>query len=181
MKRTCYSCKDSKLLEEFVYHKGRKNDREGICKVCKNEYLRNQPSYKAYKVKMKQKYADDKDYRKKMKAKAAKFREDNNERVLLSQARVRAIKGNLKFDIELSDILIPEICPILNLKLKRGIGIKSKYSPSIDRIDNSKGYIKGNICVVSYLANHMKANASKEELLNFAKNIKSYINGDDIV
>jgi hypothetical protein len=42
---------------------------------------------------------------------------------------------------------------------------------SIDRIDSSKGYIKGNVQILSMKANNMKSSANVEELLIFSKNI----------
>jgi hypothetical protein len=46
---------------------------------------------------------------------------------------------------------------------------QSRTSPSLDRIDSTLGYTKGNIQVISWLANTMKTNASIEELKLFAK------------
>jgi hypothetical protein len=47
------------------------------------------------------------------------------------------------------------------------------FSPSIDRIDSTKGYIKDNIQVLSFLGNRMKNSATPDQLLTFAKNIIS--------
>jgi len=90
---------------------------------------------------------------------------------LYRSAKKRALKKGLEFNIELKDIHIPRKCPILKVPLI----CSTRYSPSIDRVYPDKGYIKGNICVISTLANSMKANATPKELLIFAKNIKKYM------
>jgi hypothetical protein len=90
---------------------------------------------------------------------------------LYKLAKGRARKKGLEFNIELKDIHIPKKCPILKVP----IICSTRYSPSIDRIYPNKGYIKGNIAVISALANSMKANATPQELLIFAKNIKKYM------
>ena len=86
-------------------------------------------------------------------------------------AKKRALKKGLEFSIKPKDIYIPKKCPILKVPLI----CSTRYSPSIDRIYPDKGYIKGNIAVISALANSMKANATPQELLIFAKNIKKYM------
>jgi hypothetical protein len=86
-------------------------------------------------------------------------------------AKKRALKKGLEFSIKPKDIHIPKKCPILKVPLI----CSTRYSPSIDRIYPDKGYIKGNIAIISSLANSMKANATPQELLIFAKNIKKYM------
>lgn len=83
---------------------------------------------------------------------------------LLNKSKESAKKRGLDFDIDLSDIMVPEICPILGLPLKRGKGRRHHESPSLDRIDSSKGYVKGNVWVISWRANCIKSNATLQEL-----------------
>ena len=80
-------------------------------------------------------------------------------------ARKRATKAEVPFDISLDDIVIPEICPVLGIKLQvnRGCGFKPT-SPSLDRKIPSVGYVKGNVRVISYRANEIKRDATLEEL-----------------
>jgi len=109
-------------------------------------------------------------HQEKIKARAIQRRRNKLERVLLVSARYRAEKLGLAFNIEEKDIVIPAHCPILKTELKRdNSAINREFSPSLDRIDNDKGYIKGNVQVISYLANTMKSNAKPHELLLFAE------------
>jgi hypothetical protein len=86
------------------------------------------------------------------------------------ELRARARRKGIKFNIELEDIQIPDKCPVFDIELERRPNLKDrKYGISVDRIDNSKGYIKGNIQVISYKANTHKGDLSKEELLKLAK------------
>lgn len=98
----------------------------------------------------------------------------NLKHCIWKRAKQRAEKHNMDFNITEEDIIIPEVCPILEVPLIYGIKGNYEYSPSLDRIDNNKGYIKGNIQVVSKKANSMKNSASLEELHKFCKNILRY-------
>lgn len=100
-------------------------------------------------------------------------RVNNPERYMHSRAKSRAKKRGLDFNIEQSDINIPIICPILGIPIikeyvKGRKAAPTPNSPSLDRIDNSKGYTKGNVRVISHKANTMKHNATKNELIQFA-------------
>lgn len=90
------------------------------------------------------------------------------------RAKQRAEKYGYEFNIEESDIVIPQICPILEVPIILGDKGNYEYTPSLDRIDNSKGYIKGNIQVISKKANSMKNSATMDELRCFCKNILRY-------
>jgi hypothetical protein len=106
---------------------------------------------------------------------AQKKWEDNNpEKILLKSAKNRAKQRGLEFNIELEDIVIPDFCPLLEIKLvKRVAGHGPKdSSPSLDRIDSSKGYIKGNVWVISALANRIKTNATPEQIITVANNLQ---------
>lgn len=91
---------------------------------------------------------------------------------LWSVAKQRAKKRNVEFTITPEDIVLVSKCPVFNIDLQvnidKGAGGKDN-SYSLDRIDQSKGYIPGNVQVISHKANSMKFTASKEELLLFAK------------
>lgn len=86
------------------------------------------------------------------------------------RAKQRAKQLGREFNLSVSDITIPDYCPILGIKLNMNSGKSGAYrnSPSLDRIDNSKGYTKDNIQVISQLANAMKCHATNEELHKFA-------------
>ena len=89
-------------------------------------------------------------------------------------AKDRAEKRDLDFNIEESDIIIPKICPLLEIPIKFGTKEDYNNSPSLDRIDNTKGYIKGNVWVISKKANTMKNSATLNELQTFCKNVLRY-------
>jgi len=57
--------------------------------------------------------------------------------------------------------MIPDVCPILLVPLEK---YNKNRAPSLDRIDNSKGYIKGNVRVISNRANIMKGDMSLEDI-----------------
>lgn len=98
--------------------------------------------------------------------------ETHPKKYILQRAKARAKFKNLDFDLTEEDIFIPVLCPYLRIPLTNlnGKGFHDS-NISLDRIDNSKGYIKGNVEVISVLANKMKSNASQEQLEIFATEV----------
>ena len=86
-----------------------------------------------------------------------------HESVMFYGAKSRAKVKGFDFDIELSDVVIPDVCPILQQPLDLS-KTNRDWSPSLDRIDNSKGYVKGNVQVISYKANRIKSTITLEEI-----------------
>lgn len=81
---------------------------------------------------------------------------------------MRARTDTLPFALEWRDIETPDTCPILGLRLKYEAGQRDDASPSLDKIIPSKGYVKGNVWVVSNLANRLKSDATSEQLMKVA-------------
>jgi hypothetical protein len=97
-----------------------------------------------------------------------KWRLFNAEKHLLFSAKRRAKKSKLEISIDENYIKaiwpINNQCPILNEKFVLGKKIISDLSATIDRIDNSKGYIIGNIRVISAKTNSVKNKMSLDDL-----------------
>lgn len=94
------------------------------------------------------------------------------EYIIWYRAKENAKKTNREFNLEESDIFIPEYCPYLGIKISTDINDREKPNYySIDRFDSEKGYVKGNIQIISLLANTMKNNASIEQLVIFSENV----------
>ena len=85
------------------------------------------------------------------------------EKRLWNAAKSRAARKGREFNIELSDIVIPAVCPVLGT---------SMVGPSLDRIDSNKGYVKGNVRVISKRANTLKNNATIKELESVLEDLK---------
>lgn len=96
-----------------------------------------------------------------------------NARRLYHSAKARSKEKGIPFTITPADIRIPERCPLLDTVLAQSLGSSgpSPNSPTLDRIDSTKGYEPGNVWVVSYRANAIKNDATLEELLSIAENL----------
>lgn len=92
---------------------------------------------------------------------------------ILSRAKYRAKQKGLEFNITKEDIIIPDKCPLLGISLTKNKIIQQGNSPSLDRIDSSKGYIKGNVWVISNRANTLKNDATLQELKTLVENLEA--------
>lgn len=102
-----------------------------------------------------------------------KYRRDRPQKYLYSLAKRRAAKLGREFSIELADIIVPSECPLLNIPIN-SYSEHQDFRPSVDRIDSSKGYVKGNVQVISFKANRLKNNSCGDELLCLAINLLKF-------
>lgn len=89
---------------------------------------------------------------------------------LLALTKYRAKRRGIPFDLDEKDVEIPPLCPVLGIPLYRNIGERAQgpNSPTVDRINPSLGYVRGNVQIISSRANQIKSDASPEELLRVA-------------
>lgn len=90
---------------------------------------------------------------------------------MLCGAKARAKLKNIPFDLDLEYVrsIVNDKCPIFGFDLKWDNPKQLHDSPSLDRIIPELGYVKGNVQIISNLANTMKSNASVEQLLTFSE------------
>lgn len=96
------------------------------------------------------------------------LRKTDPSKILWRSTRKSAIERGIPFHIIPQDIIIPNVCPVLGIPLfmreyASGKGC-NENTPSVDRIDSTKGYTKDNIVVVSWRANRIKCDATPDEI-----------------
>lgn len=108
------------------------------------------------------------------------LRVNHPEKTLLRNARDRATKRGLPFALTLDNIQIPETCPVLGVPLVRntceGPGFPAPNSPTLDRLDPAKGYVPGNVAVISWRANSLKKDGTLAEFERLVQWMRSQSN-----
>lgn len=89
----------------------------------------------------------------------------HHKRIFVQRAYRRAKELGLDCNITVDDIQWPTHCPRYGVKLDYNVTRGRKdNSPSLDRIDNTKGYVKGNVEIICWRANRHKSDATLDEL-----------------
>ena len=173
--KRCPKCELVKPLKE--YNKGNGQfGRRSICRDCE-KIIQNTPERKLRRRELEIIRRQNPEYVI-LRNNRDKLRRTSNinsiKMALLRSAKVRALKRDLEFNIGVEDFDLPEKCPLLNISLTCNLDKAKDNSYSLDRIDNSKGYIKGNVWIISNKANRLKGDASLEELEFLTKNLRYY-------
>ena len=156
--KVCNKCKEHLPLSEFYNCTRIKDGKGGTCKICVNDYQSNRPEFTRWYI-----------------TKKKDGKRDGHEwsigpedipgvkiREVITEARGRKYKS-----WEATEY--PKVCPVLRVELDWGMNGRQPNSPSLDRIDSTKGYVKGNVMMMGDLANIMKNNATPEQLNQFSR------------
>ena len=82
---------------------------------------------------------------------------------ILTKVRQRARRKGIECTVTAKDLVFPEFCPVLGIPIFLTAGQFTDNSPSIDRIDPLRGYVPGNVSIISFRANSIKSYGSAEE------------------
>jgi hypothetical protein len=80
--------------------------------------------------------------------------------------RKRAKASNIAFDLDVTDLVIPDVCPVLGIEISlisKGPGYRAD-GPSVDKLIPNLGYTKGNVRIISGRANRLKCDGTPEEM-----------------
>lgn len=147
----CGKCKQYKLPEDFYANRRSLSGRGSYCKPCMKSYAAGENWVEWRKAR----------YYK------------NPARTMWIEARRRARSAQLPFNIDIDDCSIPEVCPVLGIKLtQKGEGTRNDATPTLDKIIPDRGYTKGNVKVISWLANRIKSDCSDADVF---EKIAAYI------
>jgi len=142
--KRCCTCREMLPIAKFAKSSAGKDGLQGACQVCIAQAVRKHMQKDPIKTKVKQ---------------------------MLRDAGRRASKKTLNFNINFDYVLslVVSHCPVLGIPLNwtcvRDVGNTTLTgSPSLDRIDPTKGYVRGNVWIISHRANSIKSNATHEEL-----------------
>lgn len=149
MTKTCTKCGKEKLLDEF--HKDSQGylGRKSRCKDCISGYMKE--------------WGQKSEVKKSKKNNLRNFVLNQPEKRMVQSARERSKKAGIICAITHKDIVIPEVCPVFGVVLKKGNRENKEDAPSIDRIKSELGYVPGNVAVISYRANRVKNNGSADD------------------
>ena len=97
---------------------------------------------------------------------AERDREENKyPRKSFMRRKKKARKMGREFSIKWEDLEFPTICPLLGIDLDYSKFAPWANTPSLDRKDNSKGYVPGNVWIISMRANTEKRQKSLDDYL----------------
>jgi hypothetical protein len=110
-----------------------------------------------------------------------------DERIAAKDAKYRVMRNTynnkhrnakavgIEFTIPFGEIEFPDVCPVLGIPLVYGGRQHQDNCATYDRLEPSKGYVSGNVNIISYRANRLKFNGTLAEIRAVADWMESKI------
>ena len=154
--KICTNCKKHKPFSNFSKKIGGKYGLRSYCKSCAKEYNDNMCRFKKWFT-----------------SKKSHVKYPGNVEFTIEPTDIPGVKIRKRkniYNIRTSEAIeYPKVCPVLGIELDWGMNGNQPNSPSLDRIDPTKGYVKGNVMMMSALANRMKQDATLKQLNQFSR------------
>ncbi len=169
--KVCTVCDESKPLDQYRKHRARgRLGLRPLCKVCQREYEKgwrsqSKEARKAARAKRSQKTA----------IYSREWRDKNRAAYLVAECRRRSRKKGIAFDLDAHVVQLQEriskaTCELSGIALALGTAPGRAYNtPSLDRIEPSKGYIYENVRIVAFAVNAMLGNWGEEVAMSIIK------------
>ncbi len=170
LRKICSCCNTEKSLLLDFYKGTNKDGRRSWCKSCISDFYQIPEN----RAKVIERHKEN--YRKKHKKLVVSKNKENIQKYLFKSAKARAKTRFEEFSLNQEDVIVPEYCPLLGIKMQYNETIKQDNSYSLDRIDSTKGYLANNIWVISLRANRIKNDATIEEFEQILNNWKIKLN-----
>ena len=190
--KKCNKCKKYKFLEQFIKNKHCKEGVAGTCKKCHNKYIKRwkRKNYKRLAEKRRKRYVETEGLEVKQRQERRKqlFPLRTRCQMLRNGMCCRAKSKKIKFDDKFFTVnyLIKRLtnnpnCECCHKKLDIGFKKDKKFndnSPSMDRVNSSKGYTKNNVAILCWRCNKHKQDATSKELRQIANFMDTW--GDEL-
>jgi len=177
-----YRKENKERIAEYDKEYKQKN-KERIAEYKKEYYQKNKERLKEYSQKNKERKAEYMiEYYQKNKERIKEYNRNRNKPTpemyrffsnKASKLKTKSRENKIPYDLDGKYLqsIYPEDgkCPALNIEMKAGSDSDWRLSPSVDRIDPSGGYIRGNVIWISWLANCIKSSARPKQIIAVGK------------
>lgn len=152
------------------------NNNKYVCVVCGSEHIHNKKRLLCKKC-YNHEYNTTRRNKQAEKVRMAKYRAENFEMWIVTRFKSKAKKEGRDFDLDpawVKNELARGNCAVTGMPFKLPkynpgqTGKRGQWTPSIDRIDNSKGYTKSNCRMVVWMYNLAKNNYTDNDIVKMS-------------
>ncbi len=166
--KLCKKCNEHKPATIEYFLKDKKGYFYSYCRECKKEYLKLRKNITPL---TKEELYERKVSREKV------YKLEKWANYLVDSSRNSAKRYGREFDIDVDYILElyekqNQKCYWFGIKLEPSTVSKYPAKPSIDRLDNNKGYVKGNVVITCMAANYGRNSCDAEVFHNFCSKLR---------